>query len=233
MPSEHEPRPSSDAGLPAASLSCGELPPDLAALAEQLSDDSARLAARYPAGARRAADYVTQSTHRPEIAWRRVHVRWAIAAAVLAVVSAGLAWRIARFDAPVAARPVQVADDAGVATDATPPATAVVSGREQPVVVDTPSAADRADARAALLAVEPSATNQPPAAAAARLPRDEAALLRVQIDAFAQVIERLQAELARRDELQRQTNESLQTLTAEVARLRKELDIQQAERDSP
>lgn len=229
MSSEHEPRPA-DADPRASSLSCGELPPDLAALAEQLTDDAARLAQRYPAGTRQSSERDAHPVNRPLIALRRVHVRWAVAAALLAMVSGGLSWRIARLDAPIAARPVEVMDAGDDVTDAAP---TIAENRDRPVAVGAPSATDRADARAALLAVDSPSINPPPAAAA-RLPRDEAALLRVQIDAFAKVIERLQAELARRDDMQRQTNESLQSLTAEVARLRKELDEQRAaEREFP
>ncbi|MGE3409149.1 MAG: S1C family serine protease [Pirellulales bacterium] len=66
--------------------------------------------------------------------------------------------------------------------------------------------------------------DKPAVAAGGRLPRDEATLLRVQIDAFARVIERLQAELARRDEAQRDTNELIKSLTEEVGQLRKQLE---------
>jgi S1-C subfamily serine protease len=75
--------------------------------------------------------------------------------------------------------------------------------------------------RVAELAIDGDGT--PAAADAPRIPRDEVALLSAQIDAFAQVIERLQAELVRRDEAQRHTNELIQSLTEELGRLRDEL----------
>jgi hypothetical protein len=221
MPSEHPPR------LSAASRTGGdELPADLAALADQLSDDAARLAARYPAGECRPAGPVARPGGRQPRAARplRTHLRWALAATILAGFSAGLAWRIARLDTPRAAPPA----DANLVAGGPAP-TAHRSATPRIGVVEAPPASNPpgADARSALLSSGPDgAVGIAPAAG--RLPRDEAALLRVQIDAFAQVIERLQAELARRDELQRQTNASLQSLTAEVARLRGELDARPA-----
>ena len=60
-----------------------------------------------------------------------------------------------------------------------------------------------------------------------RLPRDEVTLLQKQLDAFGQVIERLQAELARRDEAQRETNELIKSLVTEVSELRRQLEASQ------
>jgi hypothetical protein len=57
-----------------------------------------------------------------------------------------------------------------------------------------------------------------------RRARDELSLLRDQVTAFAQVIERLQAELKQRDDQQAQTKAELKTLSEEVVELRKQID---------
>jgi hypothetical protein len=49
-------------------------------------------------------------------------------------------------------------------------------------------------------------------------------LLRAQLEAFDKVIVRLQDELTRRDEAHRATNKLIESLTAEIARLREQLD---------
>ncbi len=77
--------------------------------------------------------------------------------------------------------------------------------------------------RTAELAGQPQ-PDKPAPAGGARLPRDEVTLLRVQIDAFARVIERLQSELTRRDEAQRDTNDLIKSLTEELGQLRKQLE---------
>ncbi len=63
-----------------------------------------------------------------------------------------------------------------------------------------------------------------PGRTAARLPRDEVSMLRVQLAAFEKVILQLQAELDRRDVAHAKTQELIKTLTQEVSRLRKLLD---------
>lgn len=56
-----------------------------------------------------------------------------------------------------------------------------------------------------------------------RLPRDELTLLRVQLEAFEKVIQRLQEELQRRDEIHQATQQRLKSLTDELERLRQQL----------
>jgi len=58
------------------------------------------------------------------------------------------------------------------------------------------------------------------APAAGRMARDELSMLRTQLTAFEKVIERLQLELERRDELQARTESQLQELTDELVKLR-------------
>ncbi|MBI2825331.1 MAG: serine protease [Planctomycetia bacterium] len=55
-----------------------------------------------------------------------------------------------------------------------------------------------------------------------RVPLDELGMLRTQLAAFEQVIQRLQAELQRRNEREQETDALVKSLTEEVARLRRE-----------
>jgi len=75
----------------------------------------------------------------------------------------------------------------------------------------------RSGAHVAELSIEPKEKK-------ARLDRDEVTLLRAQLEAFDKVIVRLQGELRRRDEAHRATNKLIESLTAEIARLREQLD---------
>lgn len=86
-------------------------------------------------------------------------------------------------------------------------------------------------ARVAELAGQPQPDRSAAVPPAARIARDEASLLRAQIDAFAKVIERLQAELDRRETAQRDTNALIKSLTDEVTRLREQLDAANAKRE--
>jgi S1-C subfamily serine protease len=60
----------------------------------------------------------------------------------------------------------------------------------------------------------------PAAAGGGRMARDELSMLRAQLIAFEKVIQRLQLELERRDELQAKTEAQLRELTAELVKLR-------------
>jgi S1-C subfamily serine protease len=60
----------------------------------------------------------------------------------------------------------------------------------------------------------------PAAPAGGRMARDELSMLRAQLAAFEKVIQRLQLELERRDELQAKTEDQLRELTAELVKLR-------------
>ena len=70
------------------------------------------------------------------------------------------------------------------------------------------------------LAVDPTAPQ--PADAPPRA-RDELGMLKAQLKAFEQVIERLQAEVQQRDRHQRETDALVKSLTEEVIRLRKQI----------
>lgn len=80
--------------------------------------------------------------------------------------------------------------------------------------------------RVAELAVGPAETSSP-----GRVVADEITLLRKQLDAFEQVIERLQAELDRRERIQAETQALLEQLSQQVRELRAELErVRSAER---
>jgi hypothetical protein len=233
--------------------SIDDLPDDLAALGQQLSDDAARLAACYPASSARMA--ATPQVRWP--AWRR-----SAAAALLLAVGGG-GWIIGRFTLPVesasrSATSVSRAAATPVADSfaSLPPAHGAANvgaassvrraDRSQIAIPDTDRLVPRATTipRGAVATSRPVSFGSPGQSpdlgqtadgaddAPPRPPRDEAELLRMQIDAFTQVIERLQAELARRDEVQRETNKLIQSLTDEVARLRRQLDARSPDQPS-
>jgi serine protease Do len=60
--------------------------------------------------------------------------------------------------------------------------------------------------------------------APARYAQDEVAALKAQLAAFEQSVERLQEELRRRDQTQVETNKLIESMTTEMARLRKRLE---------
>jgi hypothetical protein len=232
--------------------SIDDLPDDLAALGQQLSDDAARLAACYPSGSVRMAAT-------PQVRWPAW--RWSAAAALLLAFGSG--WIIGRFTLPLAPAPRSATSVSRAA--ATPVADSLASvppadgaanvgaassvrrpDRSQIATPDTDQLVPRATTipRGAVATSRPVSFGSPGQSpdlgqtadgaddAPPRPPRDEAELLRMQIDAFTQVIERLQAELARRDEVQRETNKLIQSLTDEVARLRRQLDARSPDQPS-
>ena len=181
------------------------LPGDFALLAEQLRDDAAFLAERFPA--------------KVAVAPKRRR-RW-IAAAAAGLVATGIGWAAWRMGgarnavAPAAGNVAAVAESAAANLGA-PTGLRIVreeepalAGRTQRVVSNN------------LVGVVPSALPR------TRVPsRDEAALLRRQVVAFEQVIDRLQNELRARADQQTQTDATIDELRREIAELRSRLDAQ-------
>ncbi|MFO0898490.1 MAG: hypothetical protein U0836_13800 [Pirellulales bacterium] len=182
-----------------------DLPDELAAIAEQLQDDSARLAERYP-------------PPRPRARSRRWAWAAAVAAASFTTGVGAAAWWTSRSSAR------QLATDAK--TEAVASATALADGRPlaSPLKVvrsEEPSLeASRTQATDSLVGAGPRTLPRP-----SRLPmRDEAALLRRQVAAFELVIERLQSELRERADQQSQTDAVVAELRREIEELRQRLD---------
>jgi hypothetical protein len=190
-----------------------DLPDDLAVLADQLRADAKRLAARYPSPA----------PHR----WGR---RWAWVAAVAAVsFSAGLAgsslagwgWgRNGRSGNAGLTPAAGSADGPSVVARRTAPAELRLVREEEPALAS--QVADSAP-KDALATTAARARN---AESGATRSLDEAALLRRQVAAFEQVIERLQAELRARADQQSQTDAMVAELRQELAELRRRLEEQ-------
>jgi len=182
-----------------------DLPDDFALLAEQLRDDAAFLAERFPAKA---------------VGAPKRRRRW-IAAAAAALVATGLGWAVWRMGvARQAGAPP--AGDMATAVQSTAPTLADRSGlqvvrEEEPALVGRPQLPISNN----MVGVVPKALPR------TRIPsRDEATLLRRQVVAFEQVIERLQSELRARADQQTQTDATIAELRREIAELRSRLDAQ-------
>jgi hypothetical protein len=187
------------------------LPDELATLAEQLGADAELLAGRYPAGARRGG------------AWR-----WQWVAAVAAVsFSAGLAgsalssreW--GQAGRPDEALPLSVdsaaARAAGVAHREPRPAELRLLREEDPALRGQTGGSSPERGLA-------SAGPRGPGETSTVRGLDEAALLRRQVTAFEQVIERLQAELRDRADQQSRTDAVVAELRREIEALRQRLE---------
>jgi hypothetical protein len=194
-----------DAPSPSASndLTAG-LPGDLALLAEQLHDDAAFLAERFPARAAAAPQR------------RR---KW-LAAAAAALLATGLGWTAWKVGGSQSA-------DAAVGNIVTVPQPAASNLGEHaglPIVrEEEPALVGRLQREVSsnLVGVVPK-----PLPRTRNPARDEAALLRRQVVAFEQVIERLQNELRARADQQTQTDATIAELRREIAELRSRLDAQ-------
>lgn len=183
-----------------------DLPDELAALAEQLQDDSARLAERYP-------------PPRPHA--RSRHWAWAAAVAAVSFTTGvgAVAWWTSRPGAErfaTGAKPEAGASTTTPADDGQPPPPALKVVRfEEPSLE-----ASRTQATGSLVGAGLRTLPRP-----GRLPvRDEAALLRRQVTAFELVIERLQSELRERADQQSQTDAVVAELRREIEELRSRLD---------
>jgi hypothetical protein len=182
-----------------------ELPDELAALAEQLQDDSARLAERYPPPRTRARSR-----------------RWAWAAAVAATSFTTGVGAAAWWTSRPSARQLATDAKAEAVASTTAPADGNTTAPALEVVrFEEPSLeAARAQAVGSLVGAGPQTLPRP-----GRLPvRDEAALLRRQVAAFELVIERLQGELRERADQQSQTDVVVAELRREIEELRSRLD---------
>jgi hypothetical protein len=235
------------------------LAPDLVELALQLGDDAAFLAARYPAAkfapAQVDSAQAAVSPQRRDTPWHRRARRLSpVAAGILLAVGVGLLATNHIADAPLATENleneilkkqpgdlVELAVDRGDQSNST----------EIPLENDGPEAAQRQPGN--LLVGPPLRTRTEDgsqnevlnsqgveevsigsAPAARRMARDELSMLRTQLMAFEKVIQRLQLELKRRDELQRQTETQLRELTEEVAKLRgRKSEAPEAPTDEP
>ncbi len=216
-----------------------DLAPDLVELALQLGDDAAFLAARYPAAqfASAQADSTQAAVASPprDAQW----CRWArrlrpVAALFVLAVSIGLLATNHVADIPLATeslkkqpviptnqpdRQVELAAGRGDHSSSTEipledrPGNHLAGPQSKALTADggeieVPNAQG----------VEEVSFGAPPAAS--RMARDALSMLRTQLMAFEKVIQRLQLELERRDELQARTEAQLQELTEEVAKLR-------------
>jgi len=231
-----------------------DLAPDLVELALQLGDDAAFLAARYPAAkfapAQVDSAHAAVAPQRRDTPWHRRARRLSpVAAGILLAVGVGLLATNHVADAPLATENleneilkkqpgdlVELAVDRGDQSNST----------EIPLENDGPGAAHRRPGllESNALAVDGGEIENRTqgveevgfgaAPAARRMARDELSMLRTQLMAFEKVIQRLQLELERRDELQRQTESQLRELTEEVAKLRgRKSEVPEASPDEP
>jgi hypothetical protein len=184
-----------------------DLPDELAALAEQLQDDAGRLAAQYA------------STAAPRTAGRRRAWVAAVAAVSFCTGLAGGAWSAWT---PSAGERVVGSDAGRRQTRSLGPALSAPARDLRVVREQEGPLSGAASAASAFVSAGPKALPR----AQRPLVRDEAALLRRQVAAFEQVIERLQAELRERADQQSHTNATVAELRREIAELRGRLESQ-------
>lgn len=176
------------------------LPDDYQILAAQLTADADYLATKYPSPALEASK--TIGHERRKSRWRSL-----TAAALWLIAGAGIGVVVAKQNLP-APQPI-AADKAPIEAPAIHTASHDHPAPNARLLPPNPAGIQE-------VAVSPMSTARPPL--------DEVKLLQIQIDAFEQVIRKLQDQLARKEAAEAQTAETIESLRQEIAVLRKALD---------
>jgi len=190
----------------------GSLPDDLNAVASQLADDAIQLASRFPAGFASSGPVQNAqfNTARSNLRWTHIFVWQRVAVATLLVAVGAAAATLAHRaltprDAAIPISPTQQFVGAGTSRE-------LVRHNRVDITAEpaNPAGIQEVD-------FDSSRTH---------INRNELEMLRIQVGAFEQVIQKLQNELAQREKSQADNALVIESLRQEVRDLRRQVDEQ-------